>query len=185
MEYVISDTHWFHGNILTFENRPFENVNEMNKFMISEWNSVIGKNDLVYHLGDVAFTNKFEVLMNLLNQLNGKIYLITGNHDHPCMRNNVPRFQWIENKLFIGDLITEKKVKINDKYEKVVMSHYPLASWNAGYHGRKHFYGHVHSRASNAVKNLNSAFNVGCDVIGYKPMTFQQVVNFYLTNQQN
>jgi len=178
MEYVISDSHWFHGNILKYENRAFETTSDMDHHMINEWNATIGKNDLVYHLGDIAFTNNFSVLMALLQRLNGKIYLVPGNHDHPCMHKKTPRFIWIEDKLFIGDLITEKKVKINDKYEKVVMSHYPLASWNAGIHGRKHFYGHVHKYTIFSNQNM---YNVGCDVIGYKPMTFNQVINFYNT----
>ena len=178
MDYIISDNHWFHGNILKYEHRPFKTTHEMDDYMIQAWNDTIGVNDTVYYLGDIAFTNNFQVLMRLLRTLKGKIYLVPGNHDHSCVRNNVPRFQWIENKLFIGDSITEKKVNVAGKYEKVTMSHYPMASWNAKFHGRKHFYGHVHSN-DDVMRGIPNAYNVCADVIGYKPFTFLQVVKFY------
>lgn len=180
MDYIISDNHWFHGNILKFENRAFGSTHEMDEYMIDQWNSVVSKNDLVYHLGDIAFTNNFVVLMKLLHRLNGKIYLMLGNHDHSCQRKGLfpKRFKWIDDKLFIGDVITEKKVNISGKYEKVSMCHYPMASWNAKFHGRKSFYGHVHSQDEVMQNTLNS-FNVCVDVIGYKPMTFKQVIDFY------
>jgi len=176
VDYILSDNHWFHGNILKYEHRNFLTTHEMDDHMITEWNAVIGKNDLVYHCGDIAFTNNFHVLMRLLQSLNGKIYLIPGNHDHSCQRNGVPRFEWIENKLFIGDSITEKKVNIGGKYEKVTMCHYPINSYNAKSHGRLHFYGHVHSNSNLSLKN---SFNVSVDEIGYRPLTFNNVLMHY------
>ena len=52
----------------------------MNQEIIKRWNSVVSKNDIVYHLGDFAFGNK-NFIESIVNQLNGKIYLILGNHD--------------------------------------------------------------------------------------------------------
>lgn len=54
MKYFIADMHFNHENIIRYCNRPFENSNEMNEYII-KWNSVVTENDIVYHLGDVGF----------------------------------------------------------------------------------------------------------------------------------
>ena len=43
--------------------------------MISQWNSTIKSNDIVYHLGDFGDAS-------IISKLNGKIYLIPGNYDN-------------------------------------------------------------------------------------------------------
>ena len=81
--WVISDTHFNHENILKFSNGrgdDFSSVKEMNECMIDNWNSVVKKGDLVYHLGDVFFGNKGE-FHTLWKKLNGAKRLIVGNHD--------------------------------------------------------------------------------------------------------
>jgi calcineurin-like phosphoesterase family protein len=85
--FFISDTHFFHANILRFLNgdgsrlrREFESVEEMHETMIERWNAVVKHNDRVYHLGDVTFSYKQE-FRGLMHRLNGKKRLILGNHD--------------------------------------------------------------------------------------------------------
>ena len=52
-----SDTHFFHNNIIDYCKRPFVNAEEMNEYIIKQWNSVVKPQDEVYHLGDFAFGN--------------------------------------------------------------------------------------------------------------------------------
>lgn len=60
-KWFISDTHFFHTNILKFTDkdkkriRPFNSLDEMHEHMIKQWNYVVKDNDYVYHLGDVTF----------------------------------------------------------------------------------------------------------------------------------
>lgn len=77
--FFTSDTHFGHENIIKFCKRPYQSVEEMNEALIENWNKVIGKNDTVFHLGDFALGGS-TVWNNTLDRLNGKIYLIFGNH---------------------------------------------------------------------------------------------------------
>ena len=45
--FVTSDLHFGHRNILKFCNRPFSDIKEMSEKLISNWNEVVGKNDIV------------------------------------------------------------------------------------------------------------------------------------------
>ena len=85
-KWITSDTHLFHENMLKFKDyngmriRPFSSLKEMHQTIIKNWNSVVGVNDYVYHLGDVTFKIGRE-FNELMHSLNGKKRLIVGNHD--------------------------------------------------------------------------------------------------------
>ena len=49
MIYFIADTHFSEKNIMLYENRPFQNVAEMNEELVNRWNQVIHEEDEVYH----------------------------------------------------------------------------------------------------------------------------------------
>ena len=86
--WLISDTHFFHANILKFTDDEgnlirgsrFSSVEEMNQCMLDNWNSVVKPGDKVYHLGDVFMGDKDE-FVKYWSKLNGKKNLIVGNHD--------------------------------------------------------------------------------------------------------
>ena len=79
MKRYISDLHIGHGNVLKFDQRPFFTLDEMHETIISNWNSVVNKNDDVYILGDFAWKN--DIGLEVLKQLKGNKFLILGNHD--------------------------------------------------------------------------------------------------------
>ena len=54
--FFTSDHHFGHANIIQFSNRPFENVEAMNRAMIERWNEKVSPEDEVYHLGDFGLT---------------------------------------------------------------------------------------------------------------------------------
>ena len=95
--YYISDLHWSHRNILAFDNRPYFTIDEMNAALIHNWNSVVTSEDSVYVLGDMSWDTK-ENTLNMLSKLNGKKYLIRGNHDTEFQCSNKPSqgFVWIK-----------------------------------------------------------------------------------------
>ena len=53
--FVTSDTWFGRVGILEIANRQFSDLNEMNNKLIKKWNSVVGKNDIVFHLGNFAW----------------------------------------------------------------------------------------------------------------------------------
>jgi calcineurin-like phosphoesterase family protein len=77
--FFISDTH-FNDERLNLYGRDlmFNSASEVNEYVILRWNETVGKDDLVYHLGDVSFISD-----QYVDKLNGNIFLIRGNHDKP------------------------------------------------------------------------------------------------------
>lgn len=125
------------------DKRPFETVEEMNEYMITQWNRKVRKNDEVVILGDLGFM-KGEAANELLKRLNGKKFLIIGNHDH----------YFLDDKAFDRSLFGWIKdyAELNDNKRVVVLSHYPMMCYNGQYRkdpegNPKRFmlYGHVHN----------------------------------------
>lgn len=159
--YLISDTHFGHKNIISYCNRPFSSVEEMDKTLIKNWNSVVKKEDTVYHLGDFAFGNK-EFTQKIVKQLNGYIRLVLGNHDmhsiqfyYDCGFHRVYDRPIIINKYFI---LTHRPIEPID--EKGIYAN---------------FYGHVHDNPRFREATARS-FNVSSDNIGFTPILFEDAV---------
>ena len=75
MRYYIADTHFFHRSLNEkMDQRGFDNIEQMNDYMIDQWNSKVRKNDEVVVLGDFSWGNAKETT-EVLDELNGKIYL--------------------------------------------------------------------------------------------------------------
>ena len=94
MIWFTSDTHFGHKNIIKHCKRPFADIDEMDAVMIQRWNEKVAITDEVYHLGDFAMCSVSR-LRNVLSQLNGKIYLIVGNHESTALACP-ERFEWIK-----------------------------------------------------------------------------------------
>lgn len=185
MNFYISDLHIGHENILSIDERPFENLEEMSDTIRENWNSTVSNDDTVYVLGDIAFKG-FD-FVPYYNSLNGKKILITGNHDLSLDREDLK-------KVFdrIAPMMT-----IRDGEKRVQLCHYPIQFYN----GAESFencmlFGHVHGgfvgNMVEAVRDLilkldmrevkaNRAqfYNVGCMLpyMNYTPKTLEQIVN--------
>ena len=93
--FFVSDTHFGHKKIIEYLDRPFSSTEEMDKIMVENQNKKVSKNDEIYILGDFAFGNQ-EYIKNLLYSLNGKKYMIRGNHDRHV------DVKWISDKISVG-----------------------------------------------------------------------------------
>ncbi|MEO0730839.1 MAG: metallophosphoesterase [Pseudomonadota bacterium] len=76
--WFISDTHFGHEKVIAFGRRPFANVAEMDLALAENWSRSVKPQDLIYHLGDVAWSAEG---LELFAKLPGTKRLILGNHD--------------------------------------------------------------------------------------------------------
>ena len=152
--WITSDTHFGHKNVLEFcpKTRPWSTIEEMDAAITDTWNTTIGKHDTVYHLGDFSF-HKRERTEELLKQLSGQKYLVYGNH---C---SALRGAWA------GKYFTHRVDILEHAIggHKVVMSHFPMLSWNRSHYGSLHAYGHEHGADIGA---RGRAVDVGWDAQG-------------------
>jgi len=172
MIYFTADTHFDHENIIKLANRPFKNVEEMNFVLIENWNKIVKENDEVFVLGDFLFGENSERASEILNALNGRKYLIKGNHDK-YLKKSFDRelFEWIKD---YHDL------KYNKRH--FVLFHYPILEWDRCFEGSTHLYGHVHDMRQDEFKNIynnKKAMNVGVDVNNYSPISIEQVIQIF------
>lgn len=170
MIYFISDTHFNHDNIIKYCNRPFKTVQEMNNAIIDNWKITVKDEDIIYHLGDVAFGNR-ESAFALIKQLKGKKYLIRGNHD----RWSIELYQ----KLGFTVL---KNAPIRLDEHKLLLSHIPVPDKQIP-EGFVNIHGHIHDKKlyecvekyESSEYSLEKHINISCDVTNFKPIGLDEL----------
>jgi len=165
--FFTSDHHFGHENIIKFCNRPFEDAREMNRVMIERWNEKVKPKDTVYHLGDFALTYK-ENLEPILDQLNGKIHLIVGNHEGTALQLK-NKFEWVKD-------FYELKVKDPDcknGVRRIILFHYAMRTWRGAGRGNWHLYGHSHGNLPDLEDHY--AFDIGVDCHDFYPLSYDEV----------
>jgi len=173
--FFTSDTHFGHENIIKFCNRPYANANEMNEALINNWNSVVGPDDTIFHLGDFAFGGSY-LWNNMLDRLNGHIHLIIGNHDRKNLRQGyVTKFDSVNPQL-----------QINIGGRPVYLNHYPFLCYGGSYRGDRdavwQLFGHVHSGPLSSGKDSERLkmlfpyqYDVGVDNNNFTPISWYQL----------
>lgn len=157
MIWFTADTHFNHRNIIKYECRPFDSVEEMNEALIENWNNTVKPTDAVYHLGDFAFSKNPD---QFLSRLNGHKRLIIGNHDSAAT---------IESEHWAGVYDTLEIIVDNTL---VVMSHYAHRVWNRSHHGSIMLYGHSHGNLPGSSQSLDVGVDAKWD---YKPINIYQI----------
>ena len=186
--FFIADTHFGHSNIIKFDNRPFENIDEMETILIQNWNNTVTEKDIVYILGDFCWSRSESEWIRILKLLNGQKVLIKGNHDLKQMSATL--------KNMFADIKEYKEIKENGI--KIIMSHYPIPFYRGSFNENTFMlHGHVHETTleNNMLKQLLDTmqvyketyphdcnkvqiYNVGCmtDVMKYTPRTLNEIV---------
>lgn len=157
--WVIADTHFCHINVITYCNRPFNSVEEMDETLINNWNRVVAPDDVVYHLGDFALADR-ERIRNIVSRLNGVKILVMGNHD---------RFQ---PAFYISagfKTAIHKSIIIDNN---LVLSHIPPAR---EYISDKYIYifGHIHDKHID-IEDLPNCLCVCCDRTDFFPISLKR-----------
>lgn len=185
-----SDLHFGHNNIIKFCNRPWKSIEEMDKTLIENWNSVVGENDLVFDLGDFAFASN-DRWSEILSRLNGRHCLILGNHDIQRYPGDkvMGLFERVEQQMVL---------KIDNRY--VYLNHYPFLCYGGSWRGPENavyaLHGHTHLlKIENSGKDFERMSNtfpyqydVGVDFNNYKPILWEKVcekITFQVNNNVN
>lgn len=158
--FLISDTHFGHKNIIKFKDDSgnlirsgFRGIHDMNEKLIERWNSVVKKNDRVYHLGDFCLGSKSNIA--IADRLNGKKFLVMGNHEHN------KAIDYLE---YFDDVMG---CKILDRH---ILTHIPVHI-SQSHRFKANIHGHLHDR------KLDDKFyiNVSCEQINYTPIPFEKI----------
>lgn len=121
--FLASDTHL--GHRLMVETRPWATLEEHDEAIIENWNKVVGKNDVVWHLGDVVMNHN---KLSLAARLNGRKKLVMGNHDtHPIS-------EYLE--IF-------EEVRGSKELAGMILTHIPIHPWQLKRWGTN-VHGHLH-----------------------------------------
>ena len=169
--YFTSDLHFFHNNVIKYNQRPYQNTNEMNEKLIQNWNNKVGKKDEIYCLGDFGFHITPEKLKELGSRLNGHKHLIVGNHDK--IQFHVKSQIWDSVNLY-------RKIKINGY--KVILCHYPIFDFDGAFHNNIHLFGHIHDKNElNQIYDFYKIYNfhaycVRVDFNNYAPISFDEIL---------
>jgi len=156
--WFISDHHFGHANIIKYCDRPFQTVEEMDTFMIKQWNNTVGPYDIVYFLGDMSFNPE-----KIIPLLNGNIIFIKGNHDK---KNKVEIF---DNVVRVYD-----ELILNLDGVEVLLKHIPY-DIPKNFHGWL-LHGHTHNNELEQFPRINykdKTINVCVELWDYKPINIE------------
>lgn len=153
--------------------RPFATIEEHDEALLKNWNSVVGVNDTVYHLGDFAVGGDIsDRVRDIISQLNGRMNLTPGNH---CtwkkiqeIMKTVKNFNKLQGSFeFRGDFI---------------LQHIPVHPREVSKRFKACVHGHLHKE----VVVFDGPFcgeapvdpryvNVSCEQINYTPISWDDI----------
>jgi len=170
--YLSSDFHLNHSPkwpIPIWKMRGFSLVDEMNNAIIGSVNNSVRPDDSLLFLGDITLNcSEFQFEGFISRILCQNIYVIWGNHNSPSWNlykrevNNWFSKMSGDNRVSIGFVHDENfqheiypfryknlvfignYVKVSVDYQKFILSHYPIHSWEDMKNGRVLCYGHQH-----------------------------------------
>lgn len=203
-QFFTSDHHFGHANILKYEDAlrrnvhggRFESVEDMDTYLVDQWNATVSPTDTVYHLGDLSY--KYTTIEQVLPFLNGKITLIAGNHDPMFKQMHGSREQQADardrvRQIGFADVHTALTLTISG-IGLVQLSHFPYAPPpNAPEHDQRYlplrpkqmgesalFHGHVHSQwLYKKDPGKPPMINLGVEVWGMRPVSEEMLVSVF------
>lgn len=182
--FFIGDTHFGHRGIINFTAtkpfRPFATIEEHDAELIRRWNSVVGKKDIVWHLGDFCFGKRNLVIAE---QLNGDKRLVLGNHDMYATEDYLKYF---------------RKVCGVVEYKGMILSHIPVHECQfPRFYMNVHGHLHTHKVMKNGWVERGEGvdrsrhfepipdtryFNVSAEQINLTPIPFDEILNQWAEN---
>lgn len=177
--FFIADLHFGHKDVITFDRRPFKDVEEMEAEMVCRWNAKVSRDDHVFVIGDMFGGVTTAHAGEIIHSLNGKIHLIRGNHD--------PRGQIFESLFEDVSICRQIQVRVRGEKQRVIMRHRLLPLYRGSDEGTVMLYGHTHdsivARAEDQyIRFMNwlgiplHAFNLSACRLDYEPKTLEEIL---------
>lgn len=193
-----SDPHFGHANVITYCNRPYADVSEMNERLVKNWNDVVGLDDTVYCLGD--FSLGFTAVEAYARRLNGHKLLVPGNHDwcHPAhkkSRGDKLQGQLDNYKRYGFNVLPIQSCISLPEIGEVNLCHLPYfgdttddryPKYRLPDDGKVLICGHVHEKWKTKFTPLGTLMvNVGVDVWDQKPISLDTLKATILSELKN
>ena len=163
-----ADHHFGHAGILSPKMnapRPFASIEEHDRTLVACWNAIVRKEDVVHHLGDFAYKCTPGYAASLLRRLNGRKFLVRGNHDE--IGKSLP---------WDGPVRDVARVHVQDPGMRSArgawLSHYAHRVWPHMHRGDLHLFGHSHG----SLEPIPNSLDVGVDCWGWTPVTLPQIL---------
>lgn len=156
-----ADSHYGQARTLELSKRPFDSVDQMDKQIIDNWNSVVSKDDIVYHLGDIGDFDK----VSKLNAMS--IRLVLGNYETDHL---VGLSERLGSRIVIINN-PSNLVKIDNV--KFTLIHKPEEANDLA--GDFYLFGHIHKLQM--VKR--NGLNVGTDCHNFYPIDSETIMFYY------
>lgn len=150
--------------------RPFQTVDQMINTLVSNHNAMVGKDDVVYMVGDVCYQKTPEFL-DRVALFNGKKTLLRGNHDRGITDTQFKKY---------FKVIIPEGMGVDLEVDGILcyVTHYPTR----GKQERFNLVGHIH----NIWRFQLNMFNVGVDANHFRPTNlntipfwFKSICNYY------
>jgi calcineurin-like phosphoesterase family protein len=130
-----------------WKRRGFSSSEEHDAAIIDRWNSRASKETIGFLLGDNVFGyNAAESFRSLLNRLVfNRIYIMPGNHQAGWKQT----FESLDENIYFAQhggevVLVPNYLEAYINGQAVVMSHYPILSWNGQAKGSWMLFSHVH-----------------------------------------
>jgi len=171
--FFTSDPHFFHSNIIKYCERPFPSATEMNRVLIKNWNTTVPKDGHIFMLGDFSMNVRTDGIKWVMEQLNGTKYMVIGNHDRKNVTKGHIGGMWTHIEDIIELSVADEE--ISGGYQKLVLCHYPMLTWNGSHRGSWQLFGHVHGALDGSDKLSPNQLDVGVDSHKFTPISYEEV----------
>lgn len=171
--FFTSDTHFNHDREFVYSPRGFKTIQEMNGTLVKNWNETVGNDDDIYVLGDFFLGTDFNYIQEVLNKLNGRIHLVTGNHDTP---SKITEYTSWNNIVEIADAL-----RIRYKKREFFLCHYPVLTASLEQDPNKaviNLFGHTHSK-DKFYEDRPYMYNVAVDANDNKPVEIEEILTAF------
>lgn len=190
-QFITSDLHLGHKNVLEFDKRPFRDVDHMDQVLLNNIKSTVPPGSILYFVGDIGMGDDDRVRRFLSEIKDRTLVAVLGNHDKG--QNAMLR---------LGFNVVVYGLVLYVSNQRVTVSHCPLrgvwrenvegmkgASSGENWHGENkqhrftftdegqfHLHGHIHSpNGGKSQRILGKQFDVGVVANNYRPVSISQI----------